>query len=69
MNDPARKLALYDQLMMLPENLTGEILNGQLHTQPRPTGPHAFTQSNIESDLNNPFSRGRGNGIRLKTKC
>ena len=29
---------LYEQLEALPEGLTGEILNGQLYTQPRPSG-------------------------------
>ncbi len=33
---PAESLSLYDRLEALPEGLTGEILNGQLHTQPRP---------------------------------
>jgi hypothetical protein len=32
----ADKYGLYDQLVDLPETLTGEILNGQLHAQPRP---------------------------------
>ncbi len=27
--------------MALPENLTGEILNGELYTQPRPSGRNA----------------------------
>lgn len=27
---------LYAQLETLPENLTGEIINGRLYTQPRP---------------------------------
>ena len=32
----ANKPSLYEQLMALPEELTGEIINGQLRTQPRP---------------------------------
>jgi hypothetical protein len=43
----AQKLSLYDQLMRLPEGLTGEILNGQLYTQPRPAGPHALVESSL----------------------
>ena len=35
--------SLYDQLEGLPEGLTGEILNGQLYTQPRPSLEHGFT--------------------------
>jgi hypothetical protein len=39
---PQPKPTLYEQLEALPEGLTGEILNGQLHTQPRPTLEHGF---------------------------
>lgn len=56
----AEKFSLYDQLCALPETLTGEILNGQLHTQPRPSGPHAVTASVLGGELVNPFQRGRG---------
>jgi Uma2 family endonuclease len=52
--------SLYDQLMNLPETLTGEILNGQLHAQPRPTGPHALTGSSLGDELVGPFQKGRG---------
>src|SRR5918992_3246217 len=33
---------LYDRLLALPQNLVGEIINGELHTQPPPAGPHAL---------------------------
>jgi hypothetical protein len=56
----AKTYSLYDQLMNLPETLTGEILNGQLHTQPRPTGPHALTVSSLGDELVGPFQKGRG---------
>lgn len=56
----AAKFNLYDQLLVLPETLTGEILNGQLHTQPRPSGPHAITGSSLGYELVGPFHRGRG---------
>lgn len=35
----AETYSLCDRLVELPEELTGEILNGQLHAQPRPAGP------------------------------
>lgn len=60
MSKPAIKFSLYDHLMMLPDNLTGEILNGQLHTQPRPAGPHALVESNLSVEIGGPFGRGRG---------
>lgn len=55
-----QKITLYEQLTALPETLTGEILNGQLHTQPRPSGPHAMTGSSLGYELFGPFQKGRG---------
>jgi Uma2 family endonuclease len=54
------KPTLYEQLEALPEGLTGEILNGQLHTQPRPTLEHGYTETSLAGELVNPFQRGRG---------
>ena len=51
---------LYEQLEALPEGLTGEILNGQLYTQPRPSLEHGFTETSLAGELVNPFQRGRG---------
>jgi Uma2 family endonuclease len=50
----------YDQLLNLPEHLVGEIIGGQLHTQPRPAGPHALASSSIGGELYSPFQKGRG---------
>lgn len=57
---PATSHSLYDQLLALPEGLTGEILNGQLHTQPRPAGPHTGVESALQIELGGPFDRGKG---------
>jgi len=57
---PAETASLYDRLQALPEGLTGEILNGQLHTQPRPAGPRARAESVLQIELGAPFDRGRG---------
>jgi Uma2 family endonuclease len=51
---------LYEQLQALPEGLTGEILDGQLYTQPRPRGPHALAAAGLGAELFGPFHRGRG---------
>lgn len=56
----ARKPSLYDQLCALPDGIRGELINGQLRTQPRPSGPHALASSRLESDIEGPYSRGRG---------
>ncbi|UOG92598.1 MAG: Uma2 family endonuclease [Candidatus Thiothrix sulfatifontis] len=49
MAQPARKHdtppATYADLLQLPEHLTGEILNGELHTMPRPAIRHARASS------------------------
>jgi Uma2 family endonuclease len=50
----------YEQLQALPEGLIGEILDGQLHAQPRPTGRHAFAVSSLAGELFSPFQKGRG---------
>lgn len=57
---PAFKRSLYAQLEALPEGLTGEILNGQLHTQPRPAGPHARAETELSIDIGSAYGRGRG---------
>ena len=56
----ALKPSLYQQLLALPENLVGEIIDGQLYTQPRPTGPHAVAESGLNLELGGPFGKGRG---------
>lgn len=56
----AESLSPYDRLNALPEGLTGEILNGQLHAQPRPSGIHVGVESALHSELSGPFDRGRG---------
>lgn len=52
--------SLYQQLERLPEGLVGEILDGQLFTQPRPKGPHAYAASMLGAELVFAFHKGRG---------
>lgn len=56
----AEFFSLYDRLIQLPDWLTGEILNGQLHAQPRPAGPHAQSESVLQIEIGGPFDRGKG---------
>lgn len=51
---------LYEQLEALPDGLTGEILAGQLYTQPRPSGRHGLAASSLGDELVGPFQKGRG---------
>lgn len=57
---PVPQPTLYQQLESLPEGLTGEILNGQLHTQPRPSGLHVLVESALLGTLHPPYHRGNG---------
>ena len=50
----------YEQLEALPDGLTGEILNGQLYAQPRPSGAHVVTVTSLADELVGPFQKGRG---------
>ena len=56
----AYQLTRYEQLQTLPEGLTGEILNGQLYTQPRPSGPHALAESGLNSAIGSRYGFGDG---------
>ncbi len=44
-------VSLYDPLIALSENLVGEIIAGELHTQPRPAGSHAPVSSVLGMDI------------------
>lgn len=60
MSEPAKRQATYADLLDLPDNLVGEILHGQLHTQPRPAPKHARAYSSMTGNLWNPFDNGTG---------
>ncbi|HWP00001.1 MAG TPA: Uma2 family endonuclease [Methylococcus sp.] len=60
MNRPAERFATYQDLFDLPEHVIGEILNGQLVTQPRPGPRHALAASVLGDELVGPYHRGRG---------
>jgi Uma2 family endonuclease len=57
---PAQQPTLYELLEDLPDGLTGEILNGQLHTQPRPSFPHARASAILTTRIFDPYDQGRG---------
>ncbi|MGB3919122.1 MAG: Uma2 family endonuclease [Thiothrix litoralis] len=48
----------YEDLCNLPEHLTGEIINGELYTQPRPTPAHARASSALGAKFVPPFDFG-----------
>jgi hypothetical protein len=57
---PAERLASYQDLLALPDNLVGEILHGALHTHPRPTPRHARVGSALGYLIGGPFDGGLG---------
>lgn len=59
MSRPANKVATYEDLLDLPENLVGEIFNGELVTHPRPAPRHALASSIVGATLISNFATKR----------
>jgi Uma2 family endonuclease len=60
MSSTARKRATYEDLLAVPERLITELIEGALHTAPRPSARHALASSALGGDLWGAFQRGRG---------
>jgi Uma2 family endonuclease len=60
MTEPARKRATYDDLYSIPENMTGEIIDGELHVTPRPARGHAHAITALGVEILPPYHSGRG---------
>ena len=56
---PARR-ATYQDVLDAPAHRVAEIVDGTLHTHPRPAMPHALASSRLGGELTGPFDRGRG---------
>jgi Uma2 family endonuclease len=54
--------ATYADIEALPEGVTGEILDGELHVHPRPASPHTRAASKLGGLLVTPFFRGGPHG-------
>ncbi|MBF0099990.1 MAG: Uma2 family endonuclease [Desulfobacterales bacterium] len=52
--------AEYDDLYNIPENMIGQIINGELIVMPRPSPKHAGTLSNLTIEIGPPYKLGRG---------
>ncbi len=55
----ARRRASYEDLCRLPENMTGEIINGELVATPRPKARHIRVVSALGSELFGPYDKGK----------
>ena len=51
MANPVQRRATYADLLDVPENRVGEIVDGELITQPRPAAPHARAASRLGMEL------------------
>jgi Uma2 family endonuclease len=60
MGEPAARHATYEDLLQVPERLVAEILNGELHTHPRPSPKHAVAAAKVGGELYGPFFKGIG---------
>ena len=58
-DDPPRR-ATYQDVLDAPAHLVAEVLDGTLHTHPRPAMPHGLATLALGTDLSNPFQFGRG---------
>jgi len=56
----AERKSVYGDLLDLPDNVTGEILHGELHALPRPSFKHAQAASILGMRIGTPFSLGEG---------
>ena len=56
----APRRATYQDVLDAPAHKVAEIINGTLHTHPRPAAPHARASSLLGFELIGPFDRGRG---------
>ncbi|MDX2054083.1 MAG: Uma2 family endonuclease [Polyangiaceae bacterium] len=60
MSEPAKRRAIWDDLLDVAEGYVGEIVDGELNVVPRPAPPHAETASDLGGVLTPPFRFGRG---------
>jgi Uma2 family endonuclease len=57
---PSRRRATYEDVLGAPENMTAEILDGELHPTPRPARAHLRSASGLGSFLFAAFQVGAG---------
>jgi Uma2 family endonuclease len=58
----AKKKATYEDLCTLPENMIGQIVNGELVATPRPSYKHGLSSSTLGGLILGPYQLGSGGG-------
>lgn len=64
MPDFVRKKATYDDLFSIPENMTGEIIDGELIATPRPSRKHGFCVTALGTAVTGPYQFRQEGGPR-----
>jgi Uma2 family endonuclease len=59
-SETAKRQASYEDLCALPDNVTGEIIDGELVATPRPKARHVMASSMLGAGLAGPFGAGKG---------
>ncbi|HEX8617556.1 MAG TPA: Uma2 family endonuclease [Thermoanaerobaculia bacterium] len=62
MSKLAKRPATYDDLLKVPDHLVAELVEGELHTSPRPGSPHALAASVLGASILTNFHGGGGRG-------
>ena len=57
--EPSRRKATYQDVLDAPPNMVAEIIDGILHTHPRPAARHAWASSILGMEVGSPFGRSR----------
>jgi len=60
MPEPAKRRAVYEDLYSIPENMTGEIIDGELVVTPRPSRKHVYSASSLGIEVGASYQFGRG---------
>src|SRR5690606_40511915 len=60
MNEPARRVATYEDVLASPEHVVAELIEGVLYQSPRPSSLHGAAASAVGEELGAPFKRGKG---------
>jgi len=60
MSQETAKKATYADLCDLPDNVVGEIVDGDLVATPRPSYRHGNVAAGLVDEIRSPFQRGRG---------
>jgi Uma2 family endonuclease len=62
MPNTAKRKAVYEDLYDLPENMTGEIIEGEIHAFPRPHYRHGRVAYRLNVRIGAPYDLGDGGG-------